>query len=234
MRRIITLQSPRGRQRVERVALLIALSCLALRINLAGATPAPTSAPTPSPPAERTSASPPPAQLGAGAHQVDLGLALSPPVALEVGEMMALGAGYTRLGDRLNFGVRLGYAQLGESNLLWRVTHRELRLSGVFGVCATVGRARLSLALGISAIGVRELRVRHQSGRLNERGDALSTTSQMLAGEVLAEAEVALPIYAGFGLIFRGGPVYRVVADSAQESPWGLMSAMSIFWRSAL
>ena len=159
---------------------------------------------------------------------------MTPPVALEVGEMVSIGAGYTNLGERLTFGVRLSYAQLDESNLLWRVGHHELRLSGVFGVRATLGRARLSLGAGVSAVGVREVRTRHQSARLSESGDTLTLTSHLLAGELLVEAEVALPIYAGFGLIIRGGPVYRIIADSPQESPWGLMSAWSIFWRSAL
>jgi hypothetical protein len=234
MRDVVSVQRVNRHQRGEPLATRIALTCvalicLALRFNPADATPAPSPDATPSPDAET-----PLAQLGAGAHQVDLGLVMSPPVALEVGEMVAIGAGYTKLGERLNFGLRLGYAQLGESNLLWRVTHQELRLSGLFGVRGTIGRARLSLGVGLSAVGVREVRLRHQSARLSESGDTLTLTSHLLAGEVLVEAEVALPIYAGFGLILRGGPVYRVVADSPQESPWGLMSAWSIFWRSAL
>ena len=145
------------------------------------------------------------------ALHLDAGLFAALPSALGTGQLIgpSLGVLWEIGAFGLNSNLRLGF--VGENDLVWEVSHTELRAS-VGGLHAWhIGRGTISLGLSAGALFVHQSRLRHQSSRLAGAGLPVEESSWAVGPFASLDAAVRVYFYEPLWLGAEGGPTIALV-----------------------
>lgn len=125
--------------------------------------------------------------------RLDAGLFAALPTVLGTGQLLgpSLGARWDLDEWSLGFKARLGFAE--ENDLVWRLTHTELRLSLSAARVFRIGRGGLSLGVSGGGLLISESRLRHQADRLGSAGIVVSDAA--LAGGGFASLDLGARVY---------------------------------------
>lgn len=157
--------------------------------------------------------------------RLDAGLFAALPTALGNGQLLgpSLGARWDLGAWAFAFKARLGFVE--ENDLVWQLSHTELRLSLGAARVWRFGRGALSLGLYGGGLMIAESRLRHQADRLAAAG--LETQASALASAPFAGLEAALRayFYDPLWLSVEGGPTvaWVQVEDQASLRPGWLL-----------
>jgi hypothetical protein len=175
-------------------------------------------------------AEPPPEATAAAAprHEAEVRLLLALPAALPTGMATGVEAAYTYGRGWLRYGGGASWGSATEHTLTEIVRNDDIRLR-LFGVAQhRVGRAAMSLRLGLGGTVVYEGRTRAQGSRAGLTGAALSTSTWALLPGADLEARVSIHILRGFCATVGGGPSLHVVNGGARA---GWLGGVGVAWQ---
>lgn len=143
--------------------------------------------------------------------RLDAGLFAALPTALGSGQLLgpALGARWDLGPWSFGLKARLGFVE--ENDLVWQMSHTELRVSLGAAHVWRIGRGALSLGLSGGGLMIHESRLRHQAERLASAG--LVTSDSALASGPFAglDAAVRVYFYEPLWMSVEGGPTVALV-----------------------
>jgi hypothetical protein len=145
-----------------------------------------------------------------GIH-LDAGLFAALPSALGTGQLLgpSLGA-FLELGDwALGSSFRLGFVE--ENDLVWQMSHTELRATVGGARAWHIGRGTFSLGLSAGVLFVHESRLRHQAARLASVGLPVEESSWATGPFASLDAAVRVYFYDPLWLGAEGGPTLALL-----------------------
>lgn len=153
--------------------------------------------------------------------RVDAGLFAALPTVLGTGQLLGPVMGARWDLDDWSFGLkaRLGFTE--ENDLVWRLSHTELRVSLGAAHVWRIGRGAISLGASAGGLLIYESRLRHQADRLGAVG--LVTEDSALASGPFAALDLGARVYFYDPLWMgvEGGPTVALVqvGDELQAKP---------------
>jgi hypothetical protein len=158
--------------------------------------------------------------------QLDGGLLVGLPAALDTGITTGLAAGVT-WGRRLAWIARLSWSSATEYATAWTITQDELRLRAGGAIHRAAGRGNIGLRLGAGATLVHETRARDQAMRAGLVGSQAEQTATSLLPAVDVEGVVRLRVIRGFGVSVSGGPSLHWISGSVHA---GWVGQLGVAW----